>query len=207
MYRPQRNRPTPSNNAARLAAEAAFSAPPIERMPEPVSNALIVVKKKRLFDPIADASDGREAHDDETHHAPRVFRLPSVESAVEEKSSAANDEPPPRDVVRRVRRSSVMRPSPVVTVQMAPASPPVDLAELARELEAAMTAREHAAAEAQLNRLQAQLSALDSVLALIAKARDFTLSDMQLSNQWQQLTQAAGRLLDGPHVGRLTPQS
>jgi hypothetical protein len=193
MHRFPKTRPFVPVNAARLAAEAAFSSPPTEES-KPASQALVIVKKKRHVDAPAIAAEAADGHEHDADRAPRIFRVPGLPHAEPD----APDEPSPEaSATRRSRRPAAHRSSPAITLSTAPVASGVDLAALALELETSMAAREHAAVEAQLDRLQAQLGELDRVLAGIAKAREFTLSDNSLSGQWQELAQTADRLLEG----------
>lgn len=191
MHRFPKTRPFAPVNAARLAAEAAFSAPPCDE-PKPANNALVIVKKKRHVDLASAVLPTADNAGHDADRAPRIFRVPGAPHPESHEDVAVEASAP-----RRARRPAGTRSGPAVVLASAPAASSVDLAALALELETSMAAREHAAAEEQLDRLQAQLSQLDNVLAGIAKAREFSLSDNHVSGQWQALTQTADRLLEG----------
>jgi hypothetical protein len=174
-------------SSARLAAEAAFAAPPVHAV-QP-GQAQITVRRARtplLAEPPA-AGQGAAAAV-KAAKGPRVFR---VDTAVGAAALAAAPLHAPASgspvfgeaaapKMRRCRAAADRRPGPVVVVtpDAVPSTPP---------------AAAHMLPDSE--RLSAALARVTPVLQAVAQARSFRVVDECFENQWQGLFEQAGELL------------
>ena len=168
---------SPAPSAARLAAEAVFSAPavlPGSQGPAP----LVIVKRARRVLPLpADAAPTAGLPDAQPDKGPRIFRLPTpgpAMPAVQEPVPAAQATVAP--VLRRRRRPDDRRPGPVLQL-VAPPPPPPRKPEPADWLA-----------------LADELAALAPVLAAIERAQAFRFMPDDHGAEWQALQQQAEAL-------------
>ncbi len=161
-------------SAARLAAEAAFGAPPFQ--PTPASQAQITVRRARYGvvaqQPVADAVAVAEL----TGKGPRVFRVePAFAVATTAAVATASAAP-----TRRRRSSPDKQPGQVVhVVHLQPARPeaPAPAAPLADSLVAA-------------------LARVAPVLESIQRAQSFHFIDDRFDPAWRRLSKQAEELLN-----------
>lgn len=170
-------------STARLAAEAAFAAPP--RVAPPSGRPQITVRRARGAAPAPPvAQDDGPPEVAAANKSPRVFRVDAARAA--EPGRAAGDEvPTPVPVPPRRRHGTDRRPGPVVRlVQPLPAS--ADDQPTARQLAA----------------MAATLAGIDPVLRAIERAQSFVFIDGRFADAWQALAERASALRAGLHAPR-----
>ena len=180
-----------TKSAARLAAEAAFAAPQVRSLVQPV--AQVTVRRTRsasmAVEPPPEASDGPTI--EPTAKGARVFRVevaplsPSVEAGLAtlppptEGSTHSGSMPAQAPAIRRPRCIATdKRPGPVLHVIQAPS-------ERKREAEVP---------QHRLDLLTGKLDRATPVLETINRAQAFSLFDERFGREWTRLSQKVDRL-------------
>ena len=181
-------------SAARLAAEAAFAAPPPpSASPEQVQ---VTVRRTRLTAPVAElaAVDNTHPAVEPTRKAPRVFTLEAAQAPRQPDAllgvqplplplppaASIRSDSPAADAKARSRRIAIdKRPGPVLHVlhSVPPQTRPAELA------------------PPRLATLIDELARVGPVLESIAQAQSFRFMDDRFAKEWQQLSQRADDLL------------
>jgi hypothetical protein len=180
-----------TKSAARLAAEAAFAAPQVRSLAQPL--AQVTVRRTRsasvAVEPPLEASDSPTI--EPTARGARVFRVeaapisPSVEAGLAtlppptEGSTHSDSLPAEAPAIRRPRRIATdKRPGPVSHVVHAPPK----------------RQRESEVLQRQLDLLTSGLDRVKPVLETIARAQAFSLVDERFVREWMRLSQKLDRL-------------
>lgn len=174
-------------SAARLAAEAAFTAPPSN--PAPAVQTQVTVRKVRLAasaSPTGMPAAGAQDSGEQARKAPRVFRLDasqaapnlqmSADQAAVQTSSAAVSIGMTR---RSARKATDKRPGPVVHVIHAL---PVQRREIQK------------VAQPTLEALIMKLACVEPVLQQIQHAQALVFIDERFSKEWQRCSRRADEL-------------
>ena len=180
-----------TKSAARLAAEAAFAAPQVRSLVQPL--AQVTVRRTRsasvAVEPPPEASDSPTI--EPTARGPRVFKVeaapisPSVEAGLAtlppptEGSTHSDSLPAHAPATPSERRIATdKRPGPVLHVVHAPPK----------------RQRESEVLQRQLELLTSGLDRVKPVLETIARAQAFSLVDERFAREWMRLSQKVDRL-------------